>query len=237
MGCECPANNYDKYCIENILKTEYENNPSINSKYKITNYIKKVFYLINKIRTNPANFADYVKSSQQYIKEIEERVIFDHRIKVALNEGKKMFSECEEYLRTLPPMEELIFNDDIVLECPTEPNNIKDINYFKQKVIEKKETQKIEAYFKDSISIPEISVLLIIVDDSTKNPKKKREAVLNPKFKYIGISSTNDISESKNEDANKENGKNEGNNGNTENNNNNNINKKKSPFCAYFSFK
>ena len=76
---------------------------------------------------------------------------------------KKMFSECSEYLRTLPPMEELSFNDDKVLECPTEPNIIKDMNYFKQKIIEKKESQKIEAYFKDSISKLEINVLLIIV--------------------------------------------------------------------------
>jgi hypothetical protein len=142
-----------------------------------------------------------------------------------------MFSECAEYLRTLPPMEELSFNDDIVLECPTEPNSIKDINYFKQKVIEKKESQKIEAYFKDSISEPEISVLLIIVDDSVKNPKKKREAVLNPKYKYIGISSTDDISETKTEGMNKDNGN------NGENNNGENITIKKSPFCAYFSFK
>ena len=29
----------------------------------------------------------------------------------------------------------------------------------------------------------------MIVDDSEKNPGKKRQAVLNPEFKYIGISS------------------------------------------------
>jgi len=175
----------DKYAIENILDRNYDTNLNLNTKLKTTNYVKKVFYLINKIRTNPAQFSEYIISSEKYIKEIEDRVIYDNKIKVALNERKKMFSECAEYLRTLPPMEELSFNDDIVLECPTEQNSIKDINYFKQKVIEKKESQKIEAYFKDSISEPEISVLLFIVDDSTKNPKKKREAVLNPKYKYF----------------------------------------------------
>lgn len=73
--------------------------------------------------------------------------------------------------------------------------------------------------------------MLIIVDDSVKNPKKKREAVLNPKYKYIGISSTDDISETKTEGMNKDNG----NNGDNNNGENNTI--KKSPFCAYFSFK
>ena len=66
----------------------------------------------------------------------------------------------------------------------------------------------------------------MIVDDSFKNPKKKREAVLNPNFKYIGISSTDDSFNSKEGDIHKEN----------ENNSNGNNNKN-SPFCAYFSFK
>ena len=226
MGCVCINNSKDKYALENVINKDYETNTKIISKLKITNYVKKVFYLFNKIRTNPSQFADYVISSQQYIKEVDDKIIFDHKIKVALNEGKKMFLDCAEYLRNLPPMEELIFNDDIVLECPTEPSSIRDINYFKQKVIEKKESQGILAYFKDSISEPEISVLLIIVDDSIKNAKKKRETVLNPKFKYIGISSTDDAPD-----------KNEENKNNGNNNNEGNNNPKKNPFCAYFSFK
>ena len=229
MGCVCPANLNDKYEIINILNSDYENNSKITSNLKITNYIKKVFYLINQIRKNPKQFADFVLSSQQYIKEFDDKKIFDYKIKVALNEGKKMFLDCAEYLRKLPPMEELTFNDDIVLECPTEPSSIRDMNYFKQKVVEKKENQKIEAYFKDSISEPEISVLLIIVDDAIKNPKKKREAVLNPKFKYIGISSSDDITETKTEENN--------NLGNNLENKINDNNVKKGPFCAYFSFK
>ena len=44
-------------------------------------------------------------------------------------------------------------------------------------------------FFKDLIKIPEVSALLMIVDDSEKNPGKKRQAVLNKDFKYIGISS------------------------------------------------
>ena len=143
MGCVCPANLKDKYEIINIIDSDYDNNLKINSNLKQTNYIKKVFYLINRIRKNPKQFADFVISSQQYIKEMDEKKIFDYKIKVALNKGKKMFVECAEYLRNLQPMEELVFNDDIVLECPTEPSSIRDINYFKQKVVEKKENQNI----------------------------------------------------------------------------------------------
>ena len=91
MGCVCPANINDKYEIINILNSDYENNSKITSNLKITNYIKKVFYLINQIRKNPKQFADFVLSSQQYIKEFDDKKIFDYKIKVALNEGKKCF--------------------------------------------------------------------------------------------------------------------------------------------------
>ena len=37
-----------------------------------------------------------------------------------------MFKDCVEYLKTLNPMNELQFCDDIVLECPTEEKQIKD---------------------------------------------------------------------------------------------------------------
>ena len=40
----------------------------------------------------------------------------------------------------------------------------------------------------------------------------QREVVLNPKYKYIGISSIDDISETKTEGMNKDNGNNEDNN-------------------------
>ena len=51
------------------------------------------------------------------------------------------------------------------------------------------EKTNIDVFFKDLIKIPEVSALLMIVDDSEKNPGKKRQAVLNSEFKYIGISS------------------------------------------------
>ena len=65
-----------------------------------------------------------------------------------------MFQDCADCLRNLAPMEELIFCDEIVLDCPKDDKNIRDINHFKEKLLEKKEKFGIEAYFKDSIRIP-----------------------------------------------------------------------------------
>ena len=39
------------------------------------------------------------------------------------------------------------------------------------------------------VKIPEISALLMVVDDNGKNSGKKRNAILNPEFKKIGINS------------------------------------------------
>jgi hypothetical protein len=262
MGCGCIGPTKDKYSIENILNEKYEESKEITSIYPLTDYVKKVFFLINKIRTSPSEFVKAIEQAEKCIKEIDGRKVFDgNGIKVSLNEGKTMFKDCEEYLKTLSPMEELNFCDDIVLESPTEEKKIKDINIFKEKVLEKKDKFGISAYFKDSIRIPEISVLLMLVDDAIKNPRKKREALLNPKFKYIGISASDvninqeEIGEKKKEENNINNNNNENNvnndnnvNANNEINNNKNtelkdINKmirsemKQKPFCAYFTLK
>jgi hypothetical protein len=241
MGCGCVGPSKDKYSIENILGEKIQEPKDITSKYIITEYVKKVFNLINRIRVNPPEFVNVIETAEKYIKDNNGRKIFDdNKIKVSLNEGKTMFQDCANYLKNLQPMEELNFCDDIVLECPKDDKNIKDINYFKEKVLEKKEKFGIEAYFKDSIRIPEISVLLMLVDDSAKNPRRKREALLNPKYKFIGISSSdvnnNDKNEvKKNNDLNDENKKiNEGANNNIERIIRSELNKS---FCAYFALK
>ena len=254
MGCGCIGPTKDKYSIENIINDKNNEAKEIKSIYPLTEYTKKVFTLINKVRTSPSKFAPMIEQSEKYIRDLNGRKIFDgNGIKVSLNEGKTMFKDCAEYLKTLKPMDELNFCDDIVLECPKEENKIKDKNIFKEKVLEKKDKFGILAYFKDSIYIPEISVLLMMVDDAVQSPRKKRETLLNPNFKFIGISSSdydsNKSNENKKED-NKEKNKEEENNKEKDNNNENNEiknddtnnkNKKNESkykaFCAYFTLK
>ena len=248
MGCGCIGPSKDKYSVENLLGEKIHEPKAINSKYPLSDYVKKVFNLINKVRVNPSDFVSIIEtSSDKYVRELNGRKIFDNnRIRVSLNEGKAMFDDCANYLKALQPMEELNFCDDIVIECPKDEKNIKDINYFREKLLKRREKLGIEAYFKDSVRIPEISVLLMLVDDSIKNPKKKRLALLNPKYKLIGISSSdmNEISFEKEENKKIKdlNGGDTNQNENINENNNainnikiaENINK---PFCAYFTLK
>ena len=205
MGCGCIASQLkDKYTIEDIISTKYNSSQKeIVSTYPLSPYVKKVFYLINKIRTNPSEFIKFIEQAEKYIKEINGRKIFeDNDIKIALNEGISMFNDCKTYLNSIQPMDELYFCDEIVLECPTEENKINEKNFFKEKILEKKDKCGIKAYFRDSIYIPEISVLLMIIDDSIQNPRKKRECLLNPNYKYIGISASDYININNNNENN-----------------------------------
>ena len=59
----------------------------------------------------------------------------------------------------------------------------------KNQVLElRKEGINIDVFFKDLVKIPEVSALLMIVDDNGKNAGKKRMTLLNKDYKYIGIS-------------------------------------------------
>ena len=256
MGCGCISSKLkDKYTIEDIIQTKYSSSQKeIASNFPLTSYAKKVFYLINNIRTNPHDFIKVIEQAEKFIKEINGRKIFeDNNIKVALNEGITMFNDCKTYLNSIQPMDELNFCDEIVLECPTEEAKINEKNIFKEKVLEKKDKCGIISYFRDSIYIPEISVLLMIVDDSVKNPRKKRESLLNPNFKYIGISASDYNNSLTNENniilnTNNENIIEKNNGGNIKDENvvvnkdekiNINIKSdiKRKAFCAYFSLK
>ena len=114
MGCGCVGPSKDKYSIENILNEKIQEPKEITSNLPISEYVKKVFCLINKVRLNPSEFVTAIEQAEKYIKEINGRKIFDdNKIKVSLNEGRKMFQDCADYLRNLQPMEELNFCDEI----------------------------------------------------------------------------------------------------------------------------
>ena len=72
------------------------------------------------------------------------------------------------------------------------PNNekeFKDSNYLRERVREiLAKNIHINIFFKEMVKIPETSALLMIVDDNCmKNYGKKRKALLNKKYKYIGV--------------------------------------------------
>ena len=187
---EKPDNENDNDFNEN----EINNNLEKNIKY--SDYPQKMLDLINQIRANPVSYADVIEECMQNITEEQDkndesktRIIYKKKVKVALNRGEIAFKDAAEELRNMEPLPPLELKNDICLPLPEEEAEIRDSSYLREQVKIIREKTNIDVFFKDLIKIPEVSALLMIVDDSEKNPGKKRQAVLNSEFKYIGISS------------------------------------------------
>ena len=152
--------------------------------------------LINQIREDPVSYAETIEDSVQNIfhdqdkdDETKTRIIYKKKVKVALNRGEPAFQEAAEVLRNMNSLPPLELKNDICIPLPENEDEVKDSSYLREQVKILRESTNIDVFFKDLVKIPEVSALLMIVDDSGKNPGKKRAAVLNKDFKYIGISS------------------------------------------------
>jgi hypothetical protein len=176
-------NNYDEMIAEEK-----------NAKYK--NYPERMLELINMIREDPVSYANTVEDSIQNIIEEENvndenkpKIIYKKKVKVSLTRGEPAFREVAEILRNMEPLPPLEFNNDICVPLPENEEELKDSSYLKEHIKFLRETTDIDVFYKDLIKVPEVSALLMVVDDSPKNSGRKRQALLNPEYKYIGINS------------------------------------------------
>jgi hypothetical protein len=185
---------------ENIKR----NNRDIKKKSIIKNkYSQRVFELINLIRINPPEYSKTILENIKYIsfesieetnknnemKEIKEFPVFKKKVKVKLFRGEECFLEAADILTNTPPMDELKFDENIIIPLPDNERDLKNPEFIKKKVQEIKAHSNINAYYKEYIKNPEIAVLLMIIDDTEKNDGKKRKSILNKDFKNIGIDS------------------------------------------------
>ena len=195
----------DKSDDDSYIKGDKISSTNLNSNEdeKSIQYNNRLFILINKIRENPYLYANIIEQSKKNILikrdimrdektglEIEKtKIIYKEKLKVALCRGEPAFSEAIEILRNTNPLPPLKINPDIIIPLPEFESQTKDSSYLKNFVSEMRKKINIDIYFKDLIKDPDISALLMIVDDNFKNAGKKREAILNSEYKYIGISS------------------------------------------------
>ena len=190
--------NQDKSSIKkNEMETPYNEEQNITNKnINYLSYTEKMLEIINNIRKDPVSYADIIEDSMQNIieepdknDESKTKKIYKYKIKVALNRGEAAFEEAAEELRNMESLPPLILKNDICVPLPDDEEDIKNSYYLREQVKLLREKSNIDVFFKDLIKIPEVSALLMVVDDSERNPGKKREAVLSREFKYIGISS------------------------------------------------
>jgi len=172
------------------------NIPEVDPNLKYADYPEKIVELINNIREDPVSYADIIEDSIQYIVQEEDkndpsnvRLIFKKKVKVALTKGESAFREAAEYLRSLTPLPPLEFTQEKCIPLPENENELKDPTFLREQVKLVREQSEVDVFFKDLIKVPEVSGLLMIVDDTNKNAGKKRMALLNKDLKYVGVTS------------------------------------------------
>ena len=194
-----------KSVLKNKNKNEIEYNVEVSNilSSNKADYNTRVIDLINQIRSNPENYSEIILDNIQFIsKEIrikendktgqmeeKEEIFFQKKVKVKLNIGEKAFKRAAEYIKDLEPMDELVYKDEIKLMLPENEGQLNDNTFVKKQLTEIRKKYNINAFFKDSVKNPEVGVLLMIVGDSKNGENKKRNAILNPEYKYISVNS------------------------------------------------
>jgi hypothetical protein len=196
----------------NILRARYDSQSKINNNYNnnnfnyeqnlnllsnadkpLDNFSKYIFDKINNIRENPQSFIPIIERAKSHITHDRAGTcIYKSSVKVALSRGEPAFDEAINYLRSLEPMNKLIFSPDLVIIPPNDENALKDKTYMSEKINEKvQQGIYIRSFWRDIIRDSETCLLLTIVDDTGANSGKKRNDILDPSMQGIGIASRN----------------------------------------------
>ena len=155
--------------------------------YDIVNYPKDVLELINKIRSDPQSFVNDIETAMTNITKYNNRLIYNGSIKVKLNKGENMFKDAIDYLNKTKSMAPLTLNKEIEIEMPTDEEYKKEKDFFRQKILTKKKENNIERYYREAIKDPYTGVLMMIVDDTSRNQGEKRVTILDPLLNKISI--------------------------------------------------
>ena len=182
----------DRYYYVPIYGEKFENIIKIIKSSPEDNYSKYLLEQINKIRADPKSFIGVIEDAKDNIKINKEGICYykSNKLKVCLNEGESAFNDSIEFLKNCQPMEPLEFSPSLIPDLPTTVNEMNNINYLKISIKKMmNDGLKINSYWRNVIKDPEICFLLMIVDDNDKSKGMKRVDILNPKMKYIGLSS------------------------------------------------
>ena len=156
------------------------------------NFSKYLLEQINKIRADPQSFIGVIEDAKDNIKKSKNGNFYynGNKIKVALVEGESAFNEAIEFLKSCKPMEPLIFSKNLIPPIPQNKEELQSKSYLR-KSIDKMMCDgiRVNSYWRDIINDAEICFLLMIVDDNGDKKGMRRNDILSPNMKEIGISS------------------------------------------------
>lgn len=155
------------------------------------NFSKYILSQINKFRANPQSYINLIQQAKKnIIKDKQGRLIYNDKIKIALAHGEQAFDEAINFLKTVKPMDKLVFNPYLLVEMPKTENEIRYKNDLILKVDNLiNEGIIVKSYWRDVIKDPDLSLLMMIVDDIGAKSGMRRRDLFDANMKYIGINS------------------------------------------------
>ena len=157
----------------------------------VDNYSRYLLEQINKIRNDPQSFIGVIEDAKaNIIRRKYGGIIYKSKMKIALYAGEPTFDEAIHYLEKMDSMKKLQFCPQLTAKLPQNESEIMDKDDLRRKVEDMIDNGiNVRTYWRDVIRDPEISFLLMIVDDNGIRKGMRRRDLLNPYMKYIGISS------------------------------------------------
>ncbi len=183
-----------KYSQNNINDKNNQiriSNLQISNSLLSDNYSKYLLEQINKVRTNPQSYIRIIENAKRnIIKDKFNRFIYNGKIKIGLATGEIAFNKAINFLKTVKPCEQLIFNPYLCVDLPRSENEIKYKNDLALKVENMLNNGiNVKSYWREIIKDPDISLLMMIIDDNGEKSGMRRKDLLDPNMKYIGINS------------------------------------------------
>jgi hypothetical protein len=152
-----------------------------------------MFEAINGIRTNPTLYSEKISELVNFIKVEDSKIIFEKDgTKLGLNRGVDHFNSVANQLKERVAASPLDLREDISVPVP-ENFDLKD-KLWQETILKSLKVDngdKYSSYFINidvGSDIAETSLLLQVVDDNKIFNGKRRENILNPNFKHVGIS-------------------------------------------------
>jgi hypothetical protein len=155
------------------------------------NFSKALLSQINSIRANPQSYISIIqKEKNNIIVDKRGRLIYNGKNKIALTRGEEAFNEAIDFLKSSKATDRLIYNPYLTVEMPKTENEIRLVNDLRYKVDSLvSKGIIIKSFWRNVIRDPDISFLMMIVDDMGEKSGMRRKDLLDPNMKYIGISS------------------------------------------------
>lgn len=149
-------------------------------------------------RVNPYSFAVNIMDQIQFIQENERLsmkgsyiLLKDEICKVGLVRGKSAFNEAAEMMAMQSSLNSLEYREDICMQISNEKEDWVDKEFLESYLEEKSSYLNFQFFgfhFDLGVVDPLTSVVLQIVDDNLFS-FQRRNNILNPSYKYIGITS------------------------------------------------